>query len=294
MEPEGTQNKSDLKELLHNKSKLQSLRTYQGDVADIIKNQNESVASIAIKEKERDLNLEPKQPTSNMSVSFVTLILTFLLIAGSAVALIFVFGGLQKDNAPDAPVGTGLIPHSNIISISNVTLESLPAELEKAASDGGGVVSLQISDVSGKEIEKTEDLLKFLKAHVPADLLRNLGKEYELGIYAVAGAPDAYFLALTTNDFGVAFSGMLDWESDLRSDLFFFDTRVQSSTTPSANFVWKDMIIKNKDVRALANVVNDDDVVIAYTFLDQNAILITNNLSALSELFSLYASRAVA
>ena len=37
-------------EMLHNKSKLSSLRTYQGDTAEFIRSKNESVISIATKE----------------------------------------------------------------------------------------------------------------------------------------------------------------------------------------------------------------------------------------------------
>ena len=38
---------------LHTKSKLSSLHTYQGDVAEYVKDKQESVISIAVKEKER-------------------------------------------------------------------------------------------------------------------------------------------------------------------------------------------------------------------------------------------------
>ena len=39
---------------LHSKQKLPSLRTYQGDMAEFIKSKNESVISIAVKEKEKN------------------------------------------------------------------------------------------------------------------------------------------------------------------------------------------------------------------------------------------------
>jgi len=38
---------------LHSKQKIPSLRTYQGDMAEFIKEKNESVFSIAAKEKKR-------------------------------------------------------------------------------------------------------------------------------------------------------------------------------------------------------------------------------------------------
>lgn len=45
--------RSKLRDLLHNKNKLPSLRTYQGDVAEFIKEKNHSTISIAVEEKER-------------------------------------------------------------------------------------------------------------------------------------------------------------------------------------------------------------------------------------------------
>ena len=56
-------------------------------------------------------------------------------------------------------------------------------------------------------------------------------------------------------------------------------------------FSWKDLIIKNKDTRALVDEAGQARM--AYTFLDKNTILITNNLSAIGDITSIYVSRSV-
>ena len=50
-------------DLLHNKTKLPSLRTYQGDMAEFIKNKDESIVSIVVKEKEKEEREKEKRQT---------------------------------------------------------------------------------------------------------------------------------------------------------------------------------------------------------------------------------------
>jgi hypothetical protein len=52
------------------------------------------------------------------------------------------------------------------------------------------------------------------------------------------------------------------------------------------------MIIKNKDTRGFVNEKGKSKI--AYTFLDKNTILITNNISVIGDISSIYASRSVA
>ena len=90
-----------LEETLHKKSALSSLRTYQGDMAKFIKDKNESVISVAIKEKERKEEREEKQEnkpvkkTSSFQANLMIIISTFLLIVGGFTAFIFVWQGIH-------------------------------------------------------------------------------------------------------------------------------------------------------------------------------------------------------
>ena len=54
---------------LHNKAKLPSLRTYQGDMAKFIKEKNESVISIAIKEKVKKEEVRQKENPVTSSIT---------------------------------------------------------------------------------------------------------------------------------------------------------------------------------------------------------------------------------
>lgn len=292
MEEEKEKSNKDAASLLHKDTPLQSLRSYQGDVAEIIKKQNESVATIATKEKVRQEEQKETVPrkalSRNLPVSIFTLLLSLLLIGGSYLAIFFVFKFIQ--NQPESQIlsETALIPFSSRATISGATRENLGSELSELLDTG--VVLVQLEKLDGKQISTSKELLNLLGARAPSTLERNLTKEFALGTHTSV-TDKTFFLILRTQEFGAAFSGLLDWESAMREGLTFLDTKIESTSTP---YAWKDLIIKNKDVRALVNQEGDDDIVLAYTFLDKNTILIANNLSGLSELTNIYASRTIA
>lgn len=298
---------------LHNKQKLSSLRTYQGDMADFIKEKNESVVSIAVKEKERkeekmeeEGKLEPvsKPHKERFQVNLTILALSILLIGGGLVASLYVFNFIKKEPVNLTVIENNIIPYNNLITLANVTDKSLGPELGKL-SFGSGVSVIKISDASGLPVSKVKDFFSFMKISPPGALLRTLKNEYAIGAVS-QDKKLSFFLVLGVDNFGNAFSAMLDWEENMEKDLSFLNTEDSSapanltaSTTLSVRipmkpevWSWKDIIIKNKDVRGLVNT--NGQAKIAYTFLDKNTILIINNLSAIGEISSVYSSRGVA
>jgi hypothetical protein len=318
-------------ETLHNKSKLSSLRTYQGDMAEFIKSKNESVFSITLKEKERkeekikeekrrEIKIEPKieikteaqeakvekrvepkiEPKiekkevekkvvnknvrTNITIAFVSLILVVL----GVLAFLFVFKFVKTEPVSNVVVEAEIIPYNSVVNLTEVTNENFGQKLGEL-SFTGGLSIVKISDNSGVQIKKTADLFNFLKLSPPGALIRTFGNKYMVGV--ISQDEKIYpFIAITINDFGSAFSAMLDWEGNMEKDLYFLGTSTSTATT-TESFVWKDLIIKNKDARGLINQKGQAKIV--YTFLDKNTILITNSTDAIGEISALYASRAV-
>src|SRR3989344_3462575 len=234
---------------LHNKQKLSSLRTYQGDMAEFIKDKNESVISVAVKEKVRDERREEQiekveekidlyhpiqTPTSNkkgFQINLTMIFLSLLLIVGGSVGFFYAFEFIKNGSPPKTPTKEEIISQNEV---------------------------------------------------------------------------NSSFMVITVDDFGRAFAGMLDWEKSLEKDLFFLsrelpkEPEVQTDleepiqpTQPSETiFTWKDVIIKNKDTRALVD--EGGRSIIAYTFLDKNTILITDNTLVIGDITSAYNTRSVA
>ncbi|MFA6269722.1 MAG: hypothetical protein WC657_00745 [Candidatus Paceibacterota bacterium] len=314
---------------LHNKSKLSSLRTYQGDMAEFIKSKNESVISVAVKEKERqqekekevkkfELAIKPKESNkSGFQVNFTMLFLSVLLIAGGGFAGFYIFQYVTKEPSVVTVLKEEIIPYNNYATLNNITSDNFQSELSKLAFTNG-ISILKISDANSLPILKTKDLFDLLKISVPASLSRILKDQYVIGSLS-KDQQNYYFLVITVDDFGGAFSGMLEWENSMPKDLVFLgnENRVlgvaistSATTTQTIKnnisntasttvvqipfkpevFSWKDLIIKNKDTRAFVNEKGKSQI--AYTFLDKNTVLITGDISIIGDIASTYASRS--
>jgi len=227
---------------------------------------------------------------------------------------------LKKQSVNKVVIETEIVPYNNLITLANVTNENFGLELTKI-SPVSGINLLKITDTNGALFKKPQDFFSFLKIQLPATLNRTLMGDYAVGIFS-QNNQISYFIIVSINDFGRAFSGMLDWESSMEKDLSFLNptkevgvinempknvaTSTASTTTKNIAtssmisvkiplkpeiFNWKDVIVKNKDTRALINEKNIARI--AYTFLDKNTILIINNLSAIGDIYNIYSSRSV-
>ncbi len=272
-------------DLLHNKSKLSSLRTYQGDVANIIRSQKESATSIALKEKaKREERKEEPSAKQNKSTrpSLLIAILALVLIISGSYALFFAYTVFVNKEVKKVATEESILPINNNISIVNVNKNNLASELSKVESRG--FFSVDISGLDGTKVASTKDLLDLVEANTPTALVRNLEDGYVLG--GLGDGTDARFMVIKFNNFETVFSAMLDWEPYMTSDFSYI---FGGSANVDGN--WIDTIVKNKDVRLFIN--QKDEEILAYTFLDKNTVLVTNNTKGVSEINALYASRAL-
>lgn len=292
-------------ETLHHKSKLPALRSYQGDVSEFMKEKNESVISVALQEKKREEKRAEERKeaapaisavkASGFKINLTIFALSLFLIAGGLTAFLYIFQFVTNPKPKnEVVVDNEIIPYTNIITLANITKENLGAELAKTATVAGTNI-VKISNPEGTLIDTSGDFFNFLKIRPDFALRRITDKNFAIGVFE--SDTKNIFLVLKVKDFGTAFSAMLDWEELLLEDLNFLNIPLSSQSATSTqsqkeNFVWKDLIIKNKDTRALAN--NRNEVLVIYTFLDKNTILITNNSKALGSMATAFVSRSVA
>ncbi|MEK7642743.1 MAG: hypothetical protein AAB392_03025 [Patescibacteria group bacterium] len=281
-----------LQDLLHNKQRLQSLRTYQGDTAEAIKNLNESVASIAIKEKERQEEQAPPKPKGSAPISFMKIITGLVLIVGSVLILLFATQAIQKEDPEIKPLEIRLITYNNKINVEEISKNNIESALNSISENGTTILNLIGKD--GKEISSTKELLNILQINPPSIFLRNISMDYVVGSHKIS-EQKTHFIIFKIGEFGAVFSGMLEWESAILNDLSFLkESGSKKMSTSTEKYIWKDLIIKNKDVRALVQENDYELAKITYTFLDKNTILVTSDIEGVSNLVNLYISRAVA
>lgn len=149
------------------------------------------------------------------------------------------------------------------------------------------------SPEKGKELKKmvtSKEFLSLVATNAPNALIRSLKPDYMLGIHSSDG--NHPFLILKTESYENAFAGMLIWEKNIDKDLeqlFSSDggtvnqgaTNAEQVFTPKKEF--EDVLIKNKDARALRNF--EDKIILVYSITDKETILITTDTETLAELF---------
>lgn len=157
------------------------------------------------------------------------------------------------------------------------------------------------------------DFLYALMPSIPQELLRTLEPVYLLGVHSFD--ENQSFLILRADLYEVAYGAMLKWERTLFDDLTPLFVRTPSlriedtpvvpvepalststasstvaSTTPGAapsrivQTIFIDKVIENRDTRSIVNEAGD--VLLLWTFLDRNTILITTNEYTLREIIN--------
>jgi hypothetical protein len=230
----------------------------------------------------------------------ILVLVSLLLIVAGFVSFAVADKLLKEKPAPAAAAEKALIPYNDSVTLAVMAKESLGPELLKLPS-GSGIKLVKVSGWDGQPIRKAQDFFDFLQVSLPPALSRNLKEDYAFGLWYQENQA-VPFLIITVSDFGGAFAGMLDWEAALEKDLDFLSLEpamdmtslLSTSTIPwkIEQFGWKDVIVKNKDTRALLSEKGKSKI--AYTFLDRNTLLIAGNISAIGEISSIYAARAVA
>jgi hypothetical protein len=194
----------------------------------------------------------------------------------------------------------------------------------------GVVFTKQASTTDGKQVAvdiTIDDLFRDLKLQAPSRLIRSLGNQYQTGIHIFDG--NQPFFIFKTTLYESAFSGMLDWEKTMTDDLgpllrspadFYItvakpqvvippatstsktksskNTATTTTTTtpvaapaPIPQLAFEDMVYKNIDTRVLKN--QDGKVLIVYSFVSRDTLVITTKLETLGEIMNRLTSRQV-
>ncbi len=289
--------KEFLSQELHNKAKLSSLRSYQSDMAEFIKEKNESVLSIAAKEKKRKdeqkneeeklivKEKKPKPKSESFQVNFTVLLSSILLLVGGAYIGFYIYERLSLPPTPKISYENKLLPFIHQTTLANASKETIESELKKIPVESG-LTEIIISDVNGKRLDRSGEFVSLVGATPPSSLLRTLRDDYAVGIISKDDKQNL-FVILTSDDFGLTFSSMLEWEKTLARDFSFMANKFDNQ---NALVNWKDVIVKNKDARVFSDAQNN--IWLAYAFLDKNTVLITDSANIIGDIASLYANRS--
>lgn len=279
---------------------LSPIHTYTSDVADAVKNQRTSVASVALAEQEKRRTTGGFEIDEEKSSLWKTIIIGIVsvLLLGGGIALVYFF---VFSNRPDVNKDLTALPEEKqLIQTDKSVLVSAEQERDLFVNE----INKEIDDTSleyahvkelifttGVGMERVRATLpkvfETLETNIPPALLRAFGNDYLFGMYSDSG--NHPFLIVTVNEYDKAFGGMSEWEKNMIRDLqdiFLTKTdRVQppyfTITEEGMRYVFADATIKNKEIRVVKN--NTGRVVLLYSFIDKKTLVIAADEAAFED-----------
>lgn len=267
------------------------IHTYAGDMAQMMREKDASVTSIALAElskKEKETSIAPKK-----NHLFLILGISALILGIAAVGYIF-YKGMSLAPVPVARSVSNLIftETSKAIAVDNLSADEMSQAIDHEAQTANikldtieGIFPVTTNAAGEKEMLPFAEFFAEISANAPPKLARALLPTYLLGIHNFEG--NDLFLLLKTKNYEQTFAGMLEWEPRLWDNLYkLFNINLNNITAGKEN--WTDEIILNKDARVLRG--NDGKIEILYLFIDRETLILAKNPSTIKEVIDrLYA-----
>ncbi len=272
---------------------FQTLRTYEGDVAEAVTTNKASTISIALAEarKKEGQKVEKAEGALNLKNTFI-LIAGILLIGGGIFAAIFFYGKVKQQTPivtlPASPTLL-VVDREKSIDVTTLSGDQILSQIltEKTSTDLAPNLFEAVTFFKTSSTSKTdltaEEFLQAIAPSAPTELFRSLRPDFSFGFHIYGNHEP--FLILETDSYQNAFAAMLQFEENLPDELGgIFLASTASGTTPAfraTNF--KDMVIQNHDARVLTDA-NTGEISFLYTFLDKNTLVMTTNETTLSQI----------
>lgn len=192
------------------------------------------------------------------------------------------------------------VPESRFLSAeSTATLDvkglgrdDLIAKINDATQGAKAGSLLHLDLREGTSTEKTADFFSALDTQAPGSLVRSLEPVFMMGAIGLQGqsSGESRFLIFRLSSYDAAFGGMLNWEKTMPSDIgpLFATSGAMQALDPAS--VFKDVVYRNKDVRALYAPVADasgattTSPVLLYSFFNNKMLIVTDRLETLQTL----------
>jgi len=297
--PQGVvfEQKKEEKKDNEDESSMKLVRTYQADVVETMKKQKSSLTSMVLAEKEKKQGQTTHKKILDKKI--------IILIA--SIVIIFVVGyfGYQmvKPNSPEITeiteqkISTLILPnYKRELYVDRIKRDNIVNALEQQDNETsiplGYVIQFYLTTedasksfiIEGESDYKllvtTESFFDGIEAKIPDSLIRNLGQDFIIGYHSSLG--NNPFLILEVKSYNNAFAGMLDWEKTMFRDLSPTFVRQDSSISLDNN-PFQDIVVSNKDVRAILN--EKGKIELAYSFPNPETLIIANNETTLQEIY---------
>jgi len=267
-----------------------AIRTYRGDVTEMMKGQKTSLAQIIIAEqKEKTKDFLETSPSSSKNKVFKTLSMALIILGFSIIAGGVYYFMQNKDSTQDGQKEkVGSIIFAELYKEMNLT-NLTGQKIINAIANEIMVLDIRLdyieyiyptesTDSDIKVSASAQTFFNKIDAKMPGTLTRSLEKEFMFGIHSFN--ENQPFVILKTNFPENAFAGMLEWEKNMARGLF----PLFAVTANIYEKKFEDIIIKNRDIRVLFN--ENREITLLYTFFGKNTIIITTDKDTLDEVIT--------
>lgn len=293
---------------------IPAVQTYTSDISRVVKEGNVSSVSIAAAEAERrskatsEETIAPQNLAAKEEASpwrWVLIIAGTLLIL-SAVATLAIFFIRPESSSPTARELSApfmsVDQRTPVSQGSPATRDILMTNLEAAREQVSlslGLVDWLIPSLAATSSESVtvplpaQTFFSLIAPNIPEELLRSIESEYLLGVHSYD--ENQAFLIFRVDSYQQGYSGLLRWEETMQQELAPLFTRHPSPHIPTYEAIstasstetqllqtgFIDRVVENHDARVVENAARD--ILLLWTFLDRNTVLITTNEATLRE-----------
>lgn len=280
-------------------SSLHPLRTLQSDLAGAVQTENLSVAKIAISEQKKTptpvYTMEKSSSGVWKKVFFFFVIFTLLLAGGAGGYWYWI--NKEKTSGPSTVVIQSIVYAETSREIDTAKIS--PAQLIPTISDlistpattGETISNLyftkEVPSSDGKTKNKAllsfSEWLKYSQSSIPEDFSRFVN-DYMVGLHKGLDQ-NSVFLTLKIDLHDNVYQALMDHEGDyVQNILKSLDGQDVAGTSTKRTF--SDRRIKNIDTRTLTD--EQGKILMLYSFLDRNTLVIAKNENALYRAYVAY------
>lgn len=270
---------------------IKSLRTYQGDIDELMSQDKHSATTILVaeqKRREERPEMAVQQALGQNEARNKTLFMVggvLLLLGIITVGVSYYIRSMEQVEVVQktkAIIAFTLEKNIPAVGVSREQFtNTVVSEKDSFNQPLNSVLFLNTTSV-GENVLPTGELLELLAPSMPAPLSRSFASRYMLGVLSYN--TNEVFLILKTEDFASSYSGMLRWEKDMASDLSKIFNINQSLEELGGTFT--DEELRNKDLRILKN--SEGKTTLVYSFIDKNTLVITKNEDIFNAILAKY------
>ena len=218
---------------------IKPLRTYEGDVAEVMAHNKASTASIAIAESERQegesriSNIEPPKKESHVLSKLLIVFISLIVIAAGLFVAYYLYSKsllytAQPASSTDSEQKSvpSLVPADTqvVLAVDGLNPTALASHISAEADKSQAPDTIkELILAKGKGVQMTRvggpEALGLMDITPPDMLTRSITPSWMLGVYADEAGNNDIFVVATTDFFQDAFAGMLSWEGVMADDL---------------------------------------------------------------------------